>query len=325
MKEREMTAYFDVGTSNMRLYLLSGDLEVVYTDRRAVGARNAALEKDNRLMIREMKRLYDEVLAAAGYVPEQVKRIYASGMVTSRYGVVEVPHLQVPVSEADLYKGMVCFYDGRYFPQEIWLIPGLKALGSESADANIVRGEEIECFGVLEELEGLKDAVVILPGSHTQILYVRNGRIENILSTFTGELFCALREQTILGDLLSSSVETLDPYFVKMGRDYAQTLGFNRALYLCNAMQALGHYKPEQQYAYAEGVIHSGVAQIFGSQHTDGCPVVLVGDGVQNQLYRALLEDRQTLGEWVWLPPTGRESYGVKGLRRLLRKKGECQ
>lgn len=50
------------------------------------------------MLIEGMKALYDQVLAANSLTDGDVEAIYASGMVTSPYGLKEVPHLVLPMT-----------------------------------------------------------------------------------------------------------------------------------------------------------------------------------------------------------------------------------
>ena len=90
--------YFDSGTSNTRAYLLDRDFQVRYVAKKAVGSKDSAIAGSNRVLIEGMKALHDQVLAENGLGEENISAIYASGMITSPYGLKEVPHLPLPLT-----------------------------------------------------------------------------------------------------------------------------------------------------------------------------------------------------------------------------------
>lgn len=86
--------YFDSGTSNTRAYLLDRDFRICDSAKRTVGSKDSAIAGSNRVLIEGMKILYDQVLEANSLSDGDVEAIYASGMVTSPYGLKEVPGMR---------------------------------------------------------------------------------------------------------------------------------------------------------------------------------------------------------------------------------------
>ena len=65
----------------------------------------------------------------------------------------------------------------------------------------------------LEELKAERDVenvVMLMPGSHTHGIYIQGDQITGIISNFTGELFYALKQDTILSPVLTSDSLELD-------------------------------------------------------------------------------------------------------------------
>jgi len=316
MSENRCIAWFDCGTTNTRLYLIAEDGTYRFCGGKAVGSRNVAMEGSCAILAQAMAQLLQET-------PESAVQIYASGMVTSAFGLKEVPHLVAPVSAAALRAGIVETYV-EALDRTIRLIPGVKTAALDWHFSGNVRGEETEVLGaaaVLESSGQCSDGVYILPGSHTQILYLKNGEITDILSLFTGELFHALREETILSGVLKSLPDSLEPEFIRMGCADAVEFGINRSLYLCHSNQIFRRFTPTQRYSYTEGVILSGVYQVLIQRLQRSwahcSQIVMVCDELNWNIYGALLQNG-SLPNVLWLPPETPGCFGVRGLRSIV-------
>ena len=320
--------YYDSGTSNTRAYLLGEDLAVVRTEKKAVGSRDSAIAGSSAVLIAGMKELYDRILGSAGITGEDIRAIYASGMVTSPYGLKEVPHSIAPLSVRSFARDLVLFREDTLFHRDIWLIPGLKTVSESFAFVGNMRGEEIEILGTLDELErrGLRRAALILPGSHTHVAYVKDGIVSDILSTFTGELFYALKKETILAPILERAAAEPDERMVARGVKNLRRFGFNRALYIAHAMRIMDTGTPEERFSYSEGVVNGGVRQALEyyceNRWKDCDTAVIVSDEFMYKLFRAVFDGSEIIRRVVWLPcPDG--GFAVRGLKKLLAEKGE--
>ena len=322
---KDYILYYDSGTSNTRAYLLDRDFQVRYTAKKTVGSKDSAISGSNRVLIEGLKELYDHVLSANSLEEGDISAIYASGMITCAYRLKEVPHLALPLTLEGFADSLVPFLEDTCFHREIVLIPGLKTVNDDITYVNNMRGEEIEIIGALDELQSLgapKDLAMILPGSHTHVTYLQGEQIADIISNFTGELFHAIQKDTILSPVLVSDGSPLDPEMVRKGYENLQKFGFNRALYICRAMDAFGKGTPAQRFSYGEGVILGGVRQSleYYCQHFwPNCrTAALVSDEFMYRLFSILLEDSPFIDQVLWLPISREKSYGVSGLKKIL-------
>ena len=280
--------YYDSGTSNTRAYLLDRDFSVRYTAKKAVGSKDSAIAGSNRVLIDGLWELYTGVLAANGLEGEDISAIYASGMITCAYGLKEVPHLALPITVEGFAGSLVPFLEDTRFHREIILVPGLKTVHDDINFVNNMRGEEIT----------------------------------GIISNFTGELFHAIQKDTILSPVLQWDGTPPDRDMVRKGYENLEKFGFNRALYICRAMDAFGEGTPHQQFSYGEGVILGGVRQSleYYCRHlwTDCRTVALVSDEFMYQLFSILFADSPLIDKVLWLPISDGKSYGVSGLKKIL-------
>ena len=325
MSDRKPLLWFDCGTTNTRLYLIDSETEFSFCGSKAIGSRNVAITGTSLVLAQAMADLYKEAVRGFALEQDDVDRVYASGLVTSAFGLKEVPHLEVSVSPQKLRSAMDKVWVEQ-MAREIYLIPGVKSSAADWRYTGNLRGEETEALGaaaMLEERGCGSDGVYILPGSHTQILYLKNGEIVDILSLFTGELFRALRSETILSHTLNDTPEDIIPEFVRQGCADAMEFGINRALYLRHSNQIFQRFTPAQCYSYAEGVILSGVytalEQRIQQRWMDCNRIVLVCDEINRNIYGALLEG-SGLPEMMWLQPSQQGCFGVRGLCSIVRK-----
>ena len=127
-----------------------------------------------------------------------------SGMAGSAQGWALAPYCPCPAGQVELAEHLHWIEPGR-----LALVPGLSCEHPHAPD--VMRGEEVQILGVLQ-LHGLRDAQLVLPGTHSKWVTVREGRIEQFSTYMTGELYAVMRQHSILGRTLPAmpSDEVLD-------------------------------------------------------------------------------------------------------------------
>lgn len=328
------TIYYDSGTTNTRAYLLR-DGVIAGRLAAAVGAKNSALEGDNTCLVRELFAMYGRLTAGAGITGEEVEHIYLSGMISSPSGIVEIEHLAVPVDAKTLRENIVSYEEARFFRRSLEIIPGIKTLergkGVEEAQAasvNMMRGEEIEVFGILRANPELKKGicVFVLPGSHTQAVLVRDGRIEDISSNITGELFRAITKESILGASVAGDEPwEMDGEMVCLGGRNVHRYGFNRAIYILRILDLFTEAGVNRRRSYFEGALNVGVMdaavrmlEAAGMCLTPGSiRLAVAGDGIQKKIYEAFCGDGYPQVEMVPVREEPGRPFSVGGLLEI--------
>ncbi|MFM9197980.1 MAG: 2-dehydro-3-deoxygalactonokinase [Planctomycetia bacterium] len=178
----------DWGTSSLRGYLLAADGGVVDSIAKPWGIQH--------LPAGGFAVAFQEVVAAWRGRDQAVASlpVLAAGMVGSRQGWREVPYVECPADAAAIARGLVAFDSeaGR-----IHLVPGVIQRGLLP---NVLRGEETQIVGALAREPALAaESLVVLPGTHSKWVRVRDGRIIGFDTFMTGELFAVLREHSLLG------------------------------------------------------------------------------------------------------------------------------
>jgi 2-dehydro-3-deoxygalactonokinase len=121
-----------------------------------------------------------------------------SGMATASIGLREIPHKEMPfaIDGSDLRVE-------RLVPPPAELGPVLLVSGARSAD-DVMRGEEVQVVGAVA-LGAERDALFILPGTHSKHVRVEQERAVGLRTYMTGEFFDLLARRSILANSIETS------------------------------------------------------------------------------------------------------------------------
>jgi len=331
--------YFDSGTSNTRAYLLN-NYQVIDEVKRNIGSKDSSIAGSNEILVRALKELYEALLKNNHVEDNQILDIYGSGMLTSPFGITEVPHLSTPLSLEKLCQGIFTYFEPNFFKRDIHLIRGVKSIGDNfSADlgnicsVNNMRGEEIEIFGMLSDtFDQLKfgSIAAFFPGSHTHIAFIKNVEIYDILSTFSGELFYSVTKDTILSNSVACDTDEFDKDGVLLGFKHLKEYGFNRALYMVHTTKIFNACDNFKRKSYLEGVITGGVIVAFEnlmkSKRREIDAILIGGNSNSSKIYEVLLKESQPEIRVETIISSGKQSFAVKGFVEILKRGGVlCQ
>lgn len=213
--------------------------------------------------------------------------VYASGMVGSNVGWCDAPHVRAAAGPAEVARAAVVTAMGRC---RVHIVPGVWCQRAFDGGPDVMRGEEVELFGVNALQPGL-DGLVALPGTHTKWVGFSAGRITDFFTSMTGEMFDRLTAAGLLASIVDG--EAVDgPAFqegVQAGRQ--RQLGLGTLLFGARARVMRGQLARSDAASYLRGLligseiadalhIHPGLAQ--------AC-VPLIGSGVVCRLYASAL------------------------------------
>lgn len=126
-----------------------------------------------------------------------------AGMVGSQQGWKEAPYCPCPADAQHIAQSLAWLEPGR-----IAIVPGLSCQAPGLPDhpllptvPDVMRGEETQILGALAAT-GLRDATLVLPGTHSKWARVRDAHIEGFHTAMTGEIYALLREHSILARTL---------------------------------------------------------------------------------------------------------------------------
>jgi 2-dehydro-3-deoxygalactonokinase len=119
--------------------------------------------------------------------------VVMAGMVGSAGGWQQVPYLATGVALEDLPRHLVAVRDC----PNCWIVPGY---ATEAPDVDVMRGEETQILGA-----GVRDGWLVLPGTHSKWVHMRDGKVERLSTYMTGELFALLGTHGTLRPLMAEA------------------------------------------------------------------------------------------------------------------------
>jgi 2-dehydro-3-deoxygalactonokinase len=211
----------DWGTSNRRAYLVDAD------------GRCLARQADEQGML-AMKGAFAASLAALRRdmnVGPDVPAVM-SGMVGSASGWQEVPYLDtsVPLAELPLHLFPVAGHPGCH------IVPGYC---DRSDGVDVMRGEETQLLGAAAM--GVTNGWIVLPGTHSKWVRLVDGKVAQLSTYMTGELFAMLAAAGTLSTLMAPAEEDESAFAAGLqeagaGRPLSNTLFGVRARVVAKVM-----------------------------------------------------------------------------------------
>jgi 2-dehydro-3-deoxygalactonokinase len=188
----------DWGTTSLRAYKLAEGGQVL--EQRSLSSGIMQLPKAPRIIAgRECSDGFELAFheACGDWLDAQPDLpVIACGMVGSAQGWREAAYRQTPANVANLGSSLQTVRSLRGV--DVHIVPGVI---QRSTLPNVMRGEETQVLGVLQNLAGEAgtDLLIGLPGSHSKWVEVADGCIAHFDTFMTGEIFAVLSEHSILG------------------------------------------------------------------------------------------------------------------------------
>lgn len=229
----------DWGTSNFRAFRLDDKGEILDRSSSSLG------------ILRMGSVGFAEALRSqiVPWLDDGEKRILLSGMVGSRQGWVEAPYLPCPVGIADLAAAVVKVpFDGA----EVLLIPGVAGANSDGVP-EVMRGEETEAMGILDLCDG--EGIVCFPGTHSKWIQLHERKIAGFVTYMTGEIYEALRTNTILGRTMSPHASFHQAAFLRGIERSENSGGLLHHLFGVRTLTLMNQLEEEASSSYLSGLL----------------------------------------------------------------------
>lgn len=223
----------------------------------------------------------------------------ASGMVGSRQGWVEVPYCSTPAGLDELAAALTVSPGGL-----LHIVPGI-ALSGERPD--FIRGEETQIIG-LPSTHGTRSCVV-LPGTHSKWVDVEDGHILDFRTFMTGEVFAALRNNTILGAFPAPDQPDEAAFERGVAASYAATTGIAALLFSARALVLSGRLAADGAIDYLSGLL---IGDELRAAPPQAVPI-LVGEAALCSRYRRAM---QVCGMTATLGPDNAVAAGLLAIAR---------
>lgn len=278
----------DWGTSNFRLrWVRIADLQtlaVVQNDQGISQLAKAWLQQHG--ISRQdyytdfLNRQIAEMEHQLGKAPDGIP-VVLSGMASSSIGLMELPYKKLPFSTAGTDLSVQSLQNNQN--------PLLIISGACTED-DVMRGEETKIVGAAASLpDAGEEQLLLLPGTHSKHVWLRNGQVTAFRTFMTGEFFALLSGSSILAGSITEGGKLADP---------ANRESFINAVQRSREVPLLAHsfkvrtnqllkgLSPEQNYYYLSGLLIGEELRTL----EPGMPVHLLGGALHTPLYTLACE-----------------------------------
>ncbi|MDB6178383.1 2-dehydro-3-deoxygalactonokinase [Paracoccus sp. Z330] len=272
MTKPELVA-IDWGSTSFRMWLIGPDGEILAERRSAEGMIHC-----NRTGFADVLLSHLQALNVAPDVP-----VIACGMVGARQGWVEAPYLDtgVPLDQLTQHVARADFSRN-----PVTILPGVAQRGIGAPD--VIRGEETQAMGLVDQGE----AVVVMPGTHSKWVELKDRAIHRFSTYMTGELFAIISAHSTVAPSLEADhvISESDPGFVQ-GLEMALDDPSNalETLFSLRAGVLLQELAPDAAKGKLSGLLIGAELAMARRRYHD-VDVHLVASGKAAALYGAALE-----------------------------------
>lgn len=200
-----------------------------------------------------------------------------AGMVGSNIGWEAAPYVAAPAGTAELAAAL------HFVDKRTAIVPGVCV----ADPADVMRGEEVQFLGAVEDGLAPRDGLLVQPGTHCKWTEVENGRIARFTTAMTGELFALLRNHGLLASQLGGEVVARDAF--RAGVEEGRKRDLLASLFGIRAAKLLGERDDRDAAAYASGLLIGSdvAARLEGSGHDTA---FILADPIFGGLYGAAIE-----------------------------------
>ncbi|MCX7275718.1 MAG: 2-dehydro-3-deoxygalactonokinase [Burkholderiales bacterium] len=182
--------------------------------------------------------------------PNADARVVMSGMVGSAFGWQEAPYLGPEVALEELPRHLVAVAG----QTERYIVPGY-CVRNAQGQPDVMRGEETQLLGAVAM--GLRNGWFVLPGTHSKWVLLRDGRIQQLRTYMTGELFALLSQHGTLA--AAAQPAGTEPLWSQAAFADGVAAGGPGALahqlFACRARVVTGTMPASQAQAYLSGLL----------------------------------------------------------------------
>lgn len=310
-----MFVVIDSGTTNSRIYLVNEEGKILASVSKMVGVRDTSITGSRDKLRSGLKELFFELLKREKISPNEIRFAIASGMITSEIGLIDLPHLIAPVGLEELSANICKCSDPDVLPIPCptYFIRGVRNDYPEDADIHdlcdidFMRGEEVQCIGILKRLHPKLPCTIVVLSSHTKMIYCNeNKQIVMSKTTLSGQIREALISATMIGKSLTEAPEEQAfgysrEEIVETAYNCVEQDGVIRTFLMPRFMQVLLSTNAEERQIFTDSVIAADDMKAFRSMKNRGYladTIILFGHAARCEIYRYLLKNKlQTCGE----------------------------
>ncbi len=292
MADELCAVFVDAGTTNSRVWLARGETILAKAEAH-VGVRDTAKDGTSARLRSALRELIEQVRSEKEAQPVCVA---AAGMITSALGLAEVPHLAAPAGIAELAAATRTYEFADVTELPVLLVPGVKSGQmpcelATVAEADLMRGEETLCAGLMISGAAKAPATVLNLGSHWKAIKLdADGRIAASVTSLSGELVYATQTQTILASAVPHErPTTMSTNWLEAGMREQRTSGLARALFGVRLLEQSRQGSAEDRLNFLIGAFIAADLDALVARRVLTGAVVIVGSGALAEAWRHAL------------------------------------
>jgi len=179
------------------------------------------------------------------------ERVVMSGMVGSALGWYEVPYLDKSVA-LDALPGHLFKVKDSPGAAQCAIVPGY-CIRNQWGQPDVMRGEETQLLGALTM--GHHSGWFVLPGTHSKWVELESGRIRQLRTYMTGELFELLSKHGTLAAATGTAEHAWDATAFADGVRAAGQGALSHQLFACRAKVVCGDMPASSSKAFLSGLL----------------------------------------------------------------------
>lgn len=201
-----------------------------------------------------------------------------SGMIGSKDGMAEVPYCACPATVIDVARSVRWAVKDR-----VAITPGVRFQNDD-----VMRGEEIQIFGAAAVF-GIRDATMVLPGTHSKWVHFESGAIMGFNTFMTGEFYALLAQHSILAKSLAQHSTPFEPQAFLQGIDFAcQGESLLNSAFSVRVKTLFRQLAPEHAASYLSGLVIG--EELVSMQVQPGVDLIVVGSQQLTERYELALQ-----------------------------------
>ncbi len=304
-----MFTVIDCGTTFTRIFVVDDKDHIVASGREKIGVRDTAISGKIDILRKGIEDLYNKVLKDNQIDNDKISFAIASGMITSETGLIEIPHLMAPIGIEDLANNIIEVEANKLLNIgcPILFVPGIRnSYGGQVGikdlcNIDFMRGEEVQCVGIMQQQHIQNPCSIVALSSHTKIIFVdSHGRITASSTTISGQLYEAIVQSTNIGKSITlmdnegkgkySYEELLDAAL-----ECVSNYGLVRTMLMPRLMEVLLQTTSWERQIFADAAIAVDDLKIFDNMRHRGLAnneYVLYGQENRCKMYEYFLKKR---------------------------------
>lgn len=301
-----MFAVIDCGTTMTRIYIVNEEKKIIASGRKKVGVRDTSITGSRDALRNGVTELFFQILSENNIPDKDVEFAIASGMITSEIGLIEIPHLVAPVGLEELADGIEKIEDQAVLPigRPVYFVRGIRndypipAKAQDLRQVDFMRGEEVQCIGIMASRNIPRPGNLVALSSHTKIMHINEkGKVVASSTTISGQFYEAILNSTSIGKSVMPTDEPSGGYsweeMIRIATECVRHAGLGRAGMMTRFLQVLMKTSSQERQTFLDAAIAADDLNAFHEMRDQGYPgdyYLLYGHKSRCEMYTYMLK-----------------------------------